>query len=108
MHITLTPVRRAAPLSLSRTGDVLTINGQDYDLSGIPEGATLPRDAVACDLLASDIERTGGVLHLTLMLPHGPDAPEATRFPAPITLSTDGPVALPPYDAPTDTTEDAA
>ena len=87
------------PLTMHRAGDVLTINGEAFDLSGIPEGATLPRAAVACDWLVSDITRTGGVLHLTLTLPHGADAPQETRFAAPITLTANGPVSLPPYDA---------
>lgn len=95
MHITLTPVRMDAALILHRADDTLTINGLAYDLSAIPEGATLPREAVACDWLASDIQRIGGVLHLTLLLPHGADAPEETRFPAPLTASGDGPIALP-------------
>jgi hypothetical protein len=100
MQITLSPIRHDTALTLHRAGDVLTLNGVAYDLSGIPEGATLPRDAVACDWLASDIERIGGVLHLTLLLPHGADAPEATRFPAPLVLTGDGPVELPPYENP--------
>ncbi|NUB46817.1 hypothetical protein GEU84_020750 [Fertoebacter nigrum] len=95
MHITLTPMRRDDRLTLERAGDTLTINGVAYDLSAIPEGATLPRAAVACDWLASDITRTGGVLHLALILPHGPDAAQATLFPAPLLLEADGPVALP-------------
>ncbi|HEX9857223.1 MAG TPA: hypothetical protein VGA75_02635 [Paracoccaceae bacterium] len=99
MRISFTPMRQDTPLTLARRGDVLVVNGVDYDFSGIPEGATLPRDAVAGGWLASDIERVAGVLHLTLILPHGPRAPEATRFPQPVTLTTDGPVALPPYDA---------
>ena len=34
-------------------------------------------------------------LHLALHLPHGPDAPEAARFPAAIVDPPDGPVPLP-------------
>lgn len=100
MHITLSPVRRDDRLTLHRAGDVLTVNGETFDLSGIPEGATLPRDAVDCDWLASDIARSGGVLHLTLILPHGADAPPEARFPAPLVLTSDGEVAMPiPRDA---------
>jgi hypothetical protein len=42
MHITLTPMRHDATLTLHRAGEVLTINGDPLDLSVIPEGATLP------------------------------------------------------------------
>ena len=98
MQITLTPMNRDDRLTLERSGDSLTINGEAFDFTAIPEGGTLPRDAVACDWLAGDVTRAGGVLHLTLILPHGADAPLETRFPAPITLTGDGPVALPPYE----------
>jgi len=98
MQITLTPQRRDDRLSLSREGDVLILNGEAFDFAAIPEGGTLPRDAVACDWLASDVTRQDGVLHLTLILPHGVDAPHETLFPAPITLTGDGPVALPAYE----------
>ena len=98
MQITLTPVRLDTPLTLHRSGDVLTINGTAYDFGPLPEGAILPRAAVDCDWLASDVERIGGEIHLTLILPHGAHAPEATRHPAPLTLTGDGPVALPAHD----------
>lgn len=97
MHITLTPQRRDARLDLERHGDTLTINGERFDLSAIPEGAVLPRDAVDCIWLASDIERKDGVLHLVMVLPHGPAAAHETLFPATLHLTGDGPVTLPPY-----------
>ena len=97
MKITLTPVNMAAHLTLERAGDVLTINGTPYDFTPLPEGATLPRDAVDCAWLASDVERVGGALHLTLTLPHGHNAPGQTRFPAPVIDPPDGPVVLPPH-----------
>ena len=100
MKITLTPVNMAAHLTLERAGDVLTINGTAYDFGALPDGATLPRAAVDCQWLASDVERAGGALHLTLTLPHGPNAPPETRFPAPVIDPHDGPVALPPHDIP--------
>ena len=98
MQITLTPQRRDDTLTLVRSGDVLTINGEAFDFTAIPEGGTLPRDAVACDWLAGDVTRSGGVLHLTLILPHGADAPPETLFPAALTLTGDGPVTLPAYE----------
>jgi len=98
MHLTLSPMRRSDRLNLHRAGDVLTINGVVYDFGPLPDGATLPREAVECDWLASDIERIGGVLHLTLMLPHGTAAPDETLFPTPLDLTHDGPVDLPPYE----------
>lgn len=98
MKITLSPQRRTDTLTVSRSGDTLTINGETFDFSPLPEGATLPQEAIGSDWFAGPVERVGGVLHVALVLPHGANAPEQTRFPAPITLTGDGPVALPPYE----------
>ena len=98
MRIDLIPQRRDERLVLARAGDVLSVNGTDYDFGALPEGALLPREAVDCDWLASDVERAGGVLRLALILPHGARAGAQTLHPAPLVLTGDGPVALPPYE----------
>ena len=100
MKIALTPMRHDTPLALERAGDVLTVNGEAFDFGPLADGDTLPRDAVACDVLASDVERIDGDLHLTLILPHGGNAPHETRFPAPIIDPPDGPVTLPIHSIP--------
>lgn len=97
MELKFSPICSDDDLSLSVVGDVLTINGDDLDLSGIPAGATLPRKAVASEWITGPIERDlAGRLHVQIMLPHGPDAPKSRRFPAPITVTADGPITLPP------------
>lgn len=98
MHITLSPQRSGATLSCARDGDTLTINGEPFDFSDLGEGDLLPRDAVGCDALASDVERVDGALRLTLRLPHGPNAPHARRFPEPIMDPPDGRIALPQHE----------
>jgi hypothetical protein len=95
MHIALSPQRRADSLSVSKQGDTLTINGTVFDFSVIPDGATLPASAVDCDYLTGNIERIAGVLHLSLILPTGPDATEAANFPAPIINPANGVLELP-------------
>ena len=100
MILTLSPRRSDETLTVERTGDVLTLNGDDLDLSVIPEGGLLPATAVGTPWIVGNIRRRSGTLSLTLVVPHGPDAPQETRFPTPITLTTDGPVALPPHAAP--------
>lgn len=95
MHITLSPQRRDDTLTVNRQGDTLTINGAAFDFGVIPDGATLPASAVDCEYITGDIERIGGVLHLTLLLPNGPDASEAARFPAPIINPSNGVLELP-------------
>jgi len=97
MIIKLSPQRRDdAQPSVSVSGDTITINGEPFDFSQIGEGDTLPAEAVDSEYFVGGIERTGGEIVLTLLLPHGYPAPEATRFPADINAG-DGPVTLPPY-----------
>lgn len=98
MNITFNPARRDEQLVLSRAGDVLTVNGEAFDFSPLADGATLPAEAIASDWFSGPVERIDGVLHVVLTLPHGVNAPEETRFPAPVTLTTDGPVAVPAYE----------
>jgi hypothetical protein len=98
MQISFSPMRRGDTLMLSKSGDVLTINDEAFDFSGLPDGATLPREAVTCEWLASDVERIDGVIHLTLILPHGAQAPAETLFPA-LTIATDGDIAVPAHCA---------
>lgn len=100
MQISWNPVRRDETLTVTKLGDALTINGEVFDFTQLPDGATLPRDAVACDWLGSDVERIGGEIHLTLLLPHGAGAPEETRFPQPVSMASDGPVPVPPHSNP--------
>ena len=95
MKITLSPQRREDTLEVIKSGDILTINGTDYDFSVIPEGATLPQGAVDCEWLASDVERIDGTLHLTLLLPNAAQASYAARFPTPLLDPADGLLELP-------------
>lgn len=95
MKIVFSPQRRDDALSLSVAGDVLAINGNALDFSGVPDGATLPRAAVTSDWIAGDVERVGGVLQVPVILPHGDNPSHALAFPEPITTTSDGPVTLP-------------
>ena len=71
MQISFTPTRCDTALTATRQGDVLTLNGEAFDFTALSEGDVMPRDAVACDWLASEVTCEGGTLHLTLILPHG-------------------------------------
>lgn len=94
MQITFSPMRSDDTLSLHRAGDVLSVNGRPVDLSGVPEGGVLAGDQLGCDRIVGDIRRQDGILHLTLILPHGAEAGPETLFPEPLTLGADGPVDL--------------
>lgn len=98
MIIKLSPVFSTAAMDVQKEGDVLTINGEPYDFSGLPDGATITAwDAakIPGEYFRGDVERIGGVLHLTLILPHGPSPSEAVAFPAPLIDPPDGPLDLP-------------
>ena len=95
MKINLSPQRRDDQLILEKAGDTLTINGTAYDFSQLPNGGTLPAEAVDCEFVIGSVDRVNGELELTLLLPHGPNATEAARFSEPIIDPADGEVELP-------------
>lgn len=95
MKITLAPQRRDDTLAVSKQGDTLTINGEAFDFSVIPDGATLPASAVACEFIAGPVERINGVLQISLILPHGPNPSQAVAFPEPLINPADGVLELP-------------
>ena len=95
MNITLNPQRRDDSLTVSKQGNTLTINGTAYDFSIIPDGTTLPASAVDCEYITGNIERINGVLHIPLILPHGPNPSQEVAFPAPLINPPDGALELP-------------
>ena len=98
MKIIFAPIRHDQTLTLVKSGDSLIVNGEEYDFSGVSEGAVLPCSAVTCGWLASDVERKEGVLHMTLLLPHGAQPPFDTMYPNPVVVVKDGPIDLPAYN----------
>lgn len=95
MRIVWHPQRRGDALAVTKTGDVVTINGEAFDFSPLPDGATLPQEAIPCDLIAGPVERVDGHLIVPLILPHGPQPGPAVAFPAPLDDVPDGSVELP-------------
>lgn len=95
MQIILSPQRRADTLEVTKSGDTLTINGEPFDFSALPDGATIPADEVPCGWIVGPVERISGELRLTLILPHGPHPSQAVAFPQPIINPADGVIALP-------------
>lgn len=96
LHITFSPQLCPAPLILFLAGTVLMADDVPVaDLAELPDGGTIPMDA--SPWLASEITRDGDAVHLTIRLPHGPDAPQETLFPAPIVVTEPGLIALPPF-----------
>lgn len=95
MQIKLSPQRLDGTLIASKAGDVLTLNGEAFDFGPVPEGATLPAEAIDSEWIVGPVSRIDGDLHLTLRLPHGPNPSRKVAFPEPVTVTQDGPIALP-------------
>ena len=98
MILNLSPMRRDYRVSVAVHGDVLSVDGIDYDFSAVVEGVPVPQEEIGCEWLVGDVVRKNGEIELTLILSHGARAPQETLFPAPIHATTDGNIALPPYD----------
>jgi len=100
LKLNISPVRSDEQQpEVSYIAPVLTVDAVDYDLSLLEDGAT------AVHPMLGTVSRTGDDYECTLKLPHGSNAPEATRFPAPIEVTADGPVELPIYNTPEVTDE---
>lgn len=95
MIIKLSPICWDRELSVSKAGDVLTINDEVFDFSPLPDGSLLPQAAVNCEFIAGDVKREGGVLTVVLLMPHAVEAGEAARFPDDIVNPADGVLELP-------------
>lgn len=98
MIIKLSPVRSDAELTVTKAGDVLTINGVMLDFSRLEDGSTLPGEAIGTEWIIQAVERINGKLNFLLALPHAADAPDFARFPLDIHSPADGPVQLPGVD----------
>lgn len=93
-HIELTSQRRDDKLHLEKRGAKLMLNGEVVDPSTYEESEHASQWIVGRPKVAEK------GWSFTIILPHGSPAPRATRFPSAITVSSDGPVELPPYDGP--------
>lgn len=94
MIFIFSPQRRDDSLNISKIGEILTINGVEYDFTQLPDGATLPRDAIDCEWICGDVNRVDGELVIPILLPHGPNPTHEQAFPEPITVIEDGPINL--------------
>ena len=95
MKINLSPQVRTDALVVSKSGDALTINDVTYDFTPLTEGSTLPAEAIECEYIVGEVKRVDNEIELTLLLPIKADASESAKYPEPITMTTDGEVALP-------------
>ncbi|GAB1361990.1 hypothetical protein MASR1M32_12260 [Rhodobacter sp.] len=92
IHLILIPVRMDDLLTLSAEGATLTCTGETVDLASY--SPDLP-----CRWIVGQPELREDGWHVSVILPHGAEAPEETRFPAPITITSGGLLTLPPYES---------
>ncbi|RVD76884.1 hypothetical protein A9HBioS_3424 [Pseudomonas koreensis] len=105
MIIYLSPQRRDDTLTVSKSGDVLVVNGETFDFSKVGEGDTLPLAAIKSMWFSGDVSRTDGELSLTLLFPNPWNYSPEQAFPVPLKEVPDGAIALPkplPSDPPTE------
>lgn len=96
MRISFSPQRRDDSLSLERTSpDRLRINGDLFNFNPLNDGDLISEGVVPCEWIIGPIERVDGEIHLTLILPHGPNPSQSVAFPEPITVTEDGPIEIP-------------
>lgn len=105
MKIILSPQRRDDTLEVFKNGDVLTVNRENFDLSPVGEGDTLPRGAISSIWFAGDVDRINGELVLTLLLPNPWNYSQEQAFPVPLENVPDGLVVFP---APLPETDDVS
>lgn len=94
MKINLSPQRRAGNLEVSKSDDVLTINGDVLDLSIIGEGDAIEDAGALSSWLSGTITRQGGEVELTLLVPVPPAAPALE----PLLNVPDGAVPVPQFE----------
>ena len=70
MNIKFKNINSYTPLSVTKHGDSLTINSIEYDFTTLPDGATLPPEAIDCDYIVGDVSRVNGTIELTLLAPY--------------------------------------
>jgi hypothetical protein len=95
MRIKLIPQRSDAALTLSRDGDVLAINGDNFDFSDLPDGAEIPFGEIPSDFIVGPVRRVDGNLQITLVMPCNARSPLLATMPADIIDPPDGVLALP-------------
>lgn len=96
MRIMFSPQRRDDTLTLEKSnGDRLRINGELFNFNPLEDGDTIPAGAIPCKWIVGPVERIDGEVHVTVILPHGPNPSQAVAFPEPIAVTDDGPIEVP-------------
>ncbi|MNJ44328.1 hypothetical protein D3C77_393750 [compost metagenome] len=95
MIISLSPFRSDDLLMLSKAGDVLTINGEEFDFSRMVDGDTLPTGSISSQWFGGPVNRIGTELQLTIRLPLPINYSQEQAYPVPLVNVQDGGIRLP-------------
>lgn len=95
MRIKLSPQRRDDYLSVIKSGNVLTVNGEVFDFTQMGEGDTLPHTAIFSEWFCGDVDMENGELIVTLLLPNPWNYSPEQAFPVDLLHVPDGPVVFP-------------
>ncbi|RRY17925.1 hypothetical protein EGJ57_16370 [Brucella anthropi] len=91
--ISFSPQYSAVDVSLEKRGNALIVNGDELDFSDLPDGGEYPPEAIDNPSIVSSVTRVEGEIHATVILPYM--VPGHFETPPPITVTSDGPIALP-------------
>lgn len=69
MKITFVPQLSDAVLELNKSGDILTINGDELDFSDLPEGGEYPVGSINNPHVLGGVSRNNGHVELSIILP---------------------------------------
>ena len=95
MRIKLSPQRRDDSLYVEKEGERLIVNGEVFDFAAIKTGDTLPVLAIKSEWFAGDVEKEGGELSVTLLLPLPLNFSPEQAFPVDLVDVPDGVVVFP-------------
>lgn len=103
MKIFFSPQCRPDTLTLEKSEtDRLRINGELFNFDPLPDGGIIPAGAVPCEWIVGPVERIAGEVYLTVILPHGNSPLAAVAYPAPISVTAPGLIAIPGEEEQTD------
>lgn len=93
LKLKFTPQRNdEGQLIVNWNDPVLTVQEVQYDLSELPDGATAEHEVLR------QVIRNGNDYEVLLVLPHGSNASEATRFPQDLEIFENGIINVPLYN----------
>ncbi|TPM39390.1 hypothetical protein FJ951_27170 [Mesorhizobium sp. B2-2-3] len=95
MRISFAPQRRDDALALAKSGDVLTVNGEQFNFNGLSDGDAIKVEDIPCEFIVGNVTKIAGEVHVTIVLPHGPSPEVWQTCPGDIENVPDGTVDVP-------------